>query len=315
LSSSTSASGSSNRARLIGGASLLAVGLAGVTLATKKPIEASTPTPDYKAIRALIAKFVEDEPSNGPLFIRLAWHTSGTYSKETKTGGSNGSTMRFKPESNFGANAGLHLARNLLESVKKAHPEITYADLWTLAGVVAIEELGGPVVGWRAGRSDKDDGSHCPPDGRLPDADKGHPNITAQHVRDVFYRMGFNDREIVALLGAHAVGRGHTDRSGYSGPWTHGEFSFTNDFYRELLEQKWTKKKWNGPEQYENEKGNLMMLPADLVLLQDPIFRKYTELYAKDQDLFFRDFAKAFQKLEELGVPFKRGWFDWLWGK
>lgn len=48
------------------------------------------------------------------------------------------------------------------------------------------------------GRSDKVDGTYCPPDGRLPDAEKG-----PQHIRDIFYRMGFNDREIVALLGAH----------------------------------------------------------------------------------------------------------------
>jgi cytochrome c peroxidase len=53
-----------------------------------------------------------------------------------------------------------------------------------------------------------------PPNGRLPDAAQG-----ASHVRDIFYRMGFNDQEIVALSGAHSLGRCHTDRSGFSGPW------------------------------------------------------------------------------------------------
>ena len=60
----------------------------------------------------------------------------------------------------------------------------------------------GPAVQWRPGRTDKEDGKHCPPDGRLPDAAQG-----AKHVRDIFYRMGFDDREIVVLSGAHALGR------------------------------------------------------------------------------------------------------------
>ncbi len=54
------------------------------------------------------------------------------------------------------------------------------------------------------GRVDQTDGTKCPPNGRLPDASQG-----AQHLRDVFYRMGFNDQEIVALSGAHTLGRCH----------------------------------------------------------------------------------------------------------
>ena len=126
---------------------------------------------------------------------------------ESKTGGSNGATMRFNPEKGHGANAGLHVAQDvspcmllinavhavgvshepctallsccmslrwacaeqLLEPIKKAFPWITYADLWTLAGAQAIEEMGGPHIDWRPGRSDQLDGAKCPPDGRLPD--------------------------------------------------------------------------------------------------------------------------------------------------
>jgi len=58
------------------------------------------------------------------------------------------------------------------------------------------------MIPWRAGRSDADDGSKIVPDGRLPDATQG-----AAHLRDVFYRMGFNDKDIVALSGAHSMGR------------------------------------------------------------------------------------------------------------
>lgn len=80
---------------------------------------------------------------------------------------------------------------------------ITYADLYTLAAVVAIEEMGGPVIKWKPGRTDTVDGKHWKsPDGRLPDGDKG-----ASHMRDIFYNYGFNDQEITALAGAHALGR------------------------------------------------------------------------------------------------------------
>jgi len=119
--------------------------------------------------------------------------------------------------------------------------------------------MGGPKINWRPGRSDASDGTFCPPNDRLPDADKGNPEATAKHVRDIFYRMGFNDQEIVALIGAHSIGRCHVDRSGYVGPWTFAESSFTNEFFRELLENTWTRKKWNGPMQYEDPTGQLMM--------------------------------------------------------
>lgn len=91
------------------------------------------------------------------------------------------------------------MARKALEPVKSKFPEVSYGDLYTYAGVVAVEETGGPKVPFRLGRSDMEDGSTSPPDGRLPDADKGSRVHTIQHIRDIFYRMGFNDNEIVAL--------------------------------------------------------------------------------------------------------------------
>ena len=92
--------------------------------------------------------------------------------------------MRFEPESKDGANAGLDLARAKLEQIKEKYPEISYADLWILASYVAIEEMGGPRIEFKAGRSDATDGSACPAVGRLPDAALG-----ADHVREVFYRL------------------------------------------------------------------------------------------------------------------------------
>jgi len=63
-------------------------------------------------------------------------------------------------------------------------------------------------------------------------------------------------------------------------------------------------KKWNGPLQYEDvETGEIMMLPTDIALRDDPKFREWAEKYAKDEQLFFKDFAEAFGKLLSLGVP------------
>jgi cytochrome c peroxidase len=124
--------------------------------------------------------------------------------------------------------------------------------------------------------------------------------------------MGFNDQEIVALTGAHALGRCHKDRSGYDGPWTFSPTMLTNDFYQLLLNEKWNWKKWNGPKQYEDKKTkSLMMLPADMALVNDKAFRKYVEIYAKDQDAFFKDFSAVCVKLFELGVPFAEGQESW----
>ncbi|KAM9875014.1 hypothetical protein VD0001_g8184 [Verticillium dahliae] len=267
---------------------------------------------DYQDVYNEIASRLEekddyDDGSYGPVLVRLAWHASGTYDKETGTGGSNGATMRFAPEGDHGANAGLQAARDFLAPVKAKFPWITYSDLWILGGVCALQEMQGPLIPYRPGRSDRDV-SFCTPDGRLPDATKSHG-----HLRDIFYRMGFNDQEIVALSGAHALGRCHTDRSGFSGPWTFSPTVLTNDYFRLLLEEKWQWKKWDGPKQLEDKSTKtLMMLPTDYALIQDKEFLKTVKAYAKDNDLFFRDFSNVIVRLFELGVPFQEGSERWI---
>lgn len=197
---------------------------------------------------------------------------------------------------------GLCYPRQFLEIVKAKFPMISYADLWTLAGVVSLEAMGGPRVNWKAGRVDKIaskvTAKDIPPNGRLPDAAQG-----TKHLRDVFYRMGFNDQDIVALSGAHALGRCHPDRSGYDGPWTYTPTRFSNQYFKLLKSLKWVKKVWDGPEQFvDSETKELMMLPTDLALLDDPDMKKYVDIYANDKEAFFKDFALAFGKLIELGV-------------
>jgi cytochrome c peroxidase len=264
-----------------------------------------TPTKeDYQKVYNYIAELLVekddyDDGSYGPVLVRLAWHCSGTFDKETGTGGSNGATMRFAPEGDHGANAGLKNARDFLQPVKEKYPWITYSDLWTLAGVCAIQEMQGPIIPWRPGRSDRDV-SYCTPDGRLPDGAKGQ-----DHLRAVFYRMGFNDQEIVALSGAHALGRCHPDRSGFDGPWDFSPTVMTNEYFRLLMDEKWSWRKWNGPKQYtDNKSKTLMMLPTDMALIKDAAFKKHVERYARDSQVFFNDFRDVFCKLIELGVPF-----------
>ncbi|KAL2841278.1 heme peroxidase [Aspergillus pseudoustus] len=254
----------------------------------------------YDAIADRLANETDyDDGSYGPVLVRLAWHASGTYDKETGTGGSNGATMRFAPESDHGANAGLKYARDFLEPIKAQFPWITYSDLWTLAGSCAIQELGGPVVPWRPGRQDRDVAA-CTPDGRLPDASKSH-----DHIRAIFGRMGFNDQEMVALCGAHALGRAHTDRSGFDGPWDFSPTVFTNEFFKLLVDEKWQQRKWNGPAQFTDKTTKtLMMLPTDIALVKDKEFKKHVDRYAKDSDVFFKEFSDVYVKLLELGVPF-----------
>ncbi|KAL2400166.1 Cytochrome c peroxidase, mitochondrial [Exophiala dermatitidis] len=272
-------------------------------------------SPELASVRTAIIKLLKqpnyDDGSAGPILVRLAWHSAGTYDLATNTGGSNGAGMRYEKEGGDPANAGLQHARAFLEPIKRQFPWITYADLWTLAAVVAIKEMGGPEVSWRGGRTDFTDDSKCPPRGRLPDGSKG-----ADHLRWIFYRMGFNDQEIVALSGAHNLGRCHSDRSGFEGKWVNNPTRFSNMYFKLLKMHDWKKKKLaNGLEQFvyvdkdlesdeaeDDPPEELMMLPTDMALLHDPSFRVWVDKYAEDKDLFFRDFAAVFAKLLELGI-------------
>ncbi|OAY63395.1 putative L-ascorbate peroxidase 3 [Ananas comosus] len=241
----------------------------------------------------------------GPV-VDEEWHDAGTYDAKTKTGGPNGS-IRFEEEYSHSANAGLKIAIDLLEPVKAKHPKITYADLYQvitlysanlehfgsftafayysplcycrqLAGVVAVEVTGGPTIDFVPGRKDS---SRCPEEGRLPDAKQG-----ASHLREVFYRMGLSDKDIVALSGGHTLGRAHPERSGFDGAWTKDPLKFDNSYFIELLKE---------------ESEGLLKLPSDKALVEDPVFRRYVELYAKDEDAFFKDYAESHKKLSELG--------------
>jgi len=211
----------------------------------KDVVDLLTSNPDY------------DEYGNyGPLLVRLAWHSSGTFDAATKTGGSgNGATMRFSPEKDDPENSGLDIARELLEPIKLKYPNISYADLWIYASYVFIEESGGPKMEFTPGRTDQTQ-KEAIENGRLPQAEFGVEGLdpekvdeegrvcgwekTSQHVKDVFHRMGISSQEAVALLcGGHVYGRCHPERSGYNGPWVEEPDKFSNEYAADMVDDDW----------------------------------------------------------------------------
>jgi cytochrome c peroxidase len=133
-------------AAAVGGGAFFA--FAGKDDATTIKDAASPKEVNYQAVYNAIADVLDsedyDDGSYGPVLVRLAWHCSGTFDKDSGNGGSNGATMRFAPESNHGANAGLDAARAKLEPIKAMFPQITYSDLWVSFISVLI---GGEVPG------------------------------------------------------------------------------------------------------------------------------------------------------------------------
>jgi hypothetical protein len=216
------------------------------------------PVSDFSAVKAEILKIMDspewDDGSYAPVLIRLAWHSSGTYCSKSGTGGSNGATMRHKLEAEDPDNLGLDAARKLLEPVKTMFPKLSYADLWVLSAYCAIQHTGGPEIDFRGGRKDKIESKAVAP-GRLPNPERGVDDgvmdvdeegrikgweKSAEHIRGVFNRMGFGDREIVALIcGGHVYGRCHPEHSGYAGAWVENPTFFSNEYAADMFGDKW----------------------------------------------------------------------------
>lgn len=295
---------------------------------------APTPSDDVDSYRAELVRAHDaivallERVKCHPILIRLAWHDSGTFdasvppSSWPAQGGANGS-IRFDVELDHGANAGLEKAVRYLTEIRKAAAldKLTWADLIQLGSATAIEHAGGPKLRHRMryGRLDVGGPSECPREGNLPDA---YPEQTTpeNHLRDVFHRMGFSDRDIVALSGAHTVGRAFKERSGTT-PCGYGAKRGTKhtglcpmhgSFDGSMLGGKSWTSNWlrfdNSYFKYEtlaaSEKKDLLWFATDHALVKDTAFRPHFERYAKDEQAFFQDFASAFLKLTELGSKF-----------
>lgn len=179
----------------------------------------------------------------GPLFIRMAWHSAGTYRIGDGRGGAGHGSQRFAPLNSWADNVSLDKARRLLWPIKQKYGnKISWADLLELTGNVAIESMGGKTIGFGAGRPDiwhpEEDvywGSETEMlgDNRYtgdrdlenplaavqmgliyvnPEGPNGKPDpIAAAHdIRETFARMGMNDEDTVALIaGGHTFGKAH----------------------------------------------------------------------------------------------------------
>lgn len=287
-----------------------------------------------KKAQKLIDKIL-DEKNCGPVFVRLAWHDSGTFDVNVKgewpsAGGAVGS-IRFQPEINHGANKGLAGAIKLLEPVKDAVPNLSYADIFQMASARAIELAGGPKIDMIYGRMDVTSPDKCSPEGNLPDGEAG-PNgkfggaggtastedsTPAGHLRKIFYRMGFNDEEIVALSGSHTFGRAYKDRSGLGAEKT----KFTDGSEQVRKDRKvakytpggssWTKNFLVFDNSYfvnlyiDSTDPELLKMSTDKCLISDEGFKPYAEKFRDSQDDFFASYAKAHKKLSELGCKFE----------
>jgi len=295
---------------LAAGATLMAVGcfVNDWKCAEKNSSGKQASEEDYKNVKKDIENLMNSvfksntifvDESFAPILIRLAWISAGNYMKIQQ--GKGESYLLFHPDQSSGGTAALQYAKDTLELVKKKYPGISYADFYTLAGALAIKSMGGPEIAWKPGRKDI---SLTPitkniPSDLVPDSFK--PN-QARSLRELYYGLGFSDKDIVCLGMAHALSRTDKDRSKFAAPWTNSPSYFSNVYYRDLLSKKWIEKKSKGALMYVDPTGEYLLMPSDIALVQDEEFKKIVEVYAKDQDQFFKDFAGAFSKIINLGI-------------
>jgi len=165
----------------------------------------------------------------GPFFIRMAWHSAGTYRISDGRGGAGSGTQRFAPLNSWPDNANLDKARLLLWPVKKKYgKKISWADLMILAGNCALESMGFKTFGFGGGREDvwepeedvywgaeKEYPLAAVQMGLIyvnPEGPNGNPDplASARDIRETFGRMAMNDEETVALIaGGHTFGKTH----------------------------------------------------------------------------------------------------------
>jgi catalase-peroxidase len=190
----------------------------------------------------------------GPLFIRMAWHSAGTYRIADGRGGAASGTQRFAPLNSWPDNASLDKARRLLWPIKQKYGrKLSWADLMIFAGNCALESMGFKTFGFAGGRVDiwepeadinwgseiewlgaqryDDDRQLQKPFGAVqmgliyvnPEGPEGKPDplAAASHIRETFGRMAMNDEETVALIaGGHTFGKAHgaANAAEYCGP-------------------------------------------------------------------------------------------------
>ncbi|KAI9337034.1 putative catalase-peroxidase [Zopfochytrium polystomum] len=314
-----------------------------------------------------------DGGNYGPFFIRLAWHCSGSYRESDGRGGCDGGRIRFLPERAWPDNTNLDKALTLLQPLKLKYGDgLSWGDLIVLAGTTAIESMGGPVLGFCAGRADDESGEdslvlgptpqqeevakcevngnctfpfgpttvgliYVNPEGHLGDA---NPDGLVPDIRASFGRMGFNDRETVALIGGgHAFGKTHgacplgagkspledpanpwpglcgdgaskgkgpnTFTSGFEGPWTVNPNKWTNRFFINLVNFTWTV--FTGPGGHQQWQPSALQPGGPS---PPPAIRMLTSDIALIRDASYRAVVQEFAaNISALEDEFKRAWY------
>jgi catalase-peroxidase len=207
---------------------------------------------DYKALKKDLQDLMTDSKdwwpadfgSYAPFFVRMAWHSAGTYRTGDGRGGSREGQQRFAPINSWPDNGNLDKARRLLLPIKQKYGnKISWADLMILTGNVAYETMGLKTIGFAGGREDVwqpasnvywgaeakmlENDKRYSEDGKLetplaavqmgliyvnPEGPNGNPDpvLAAHDIRETFGRMGMNDEETVALIaGGHTIGKTH----------------------------------------------------------------------------------------------------------
>lgn len=280
---------------------------------TKDDIEIALIT---KSFRDDVQAIVKNDPSLAGPLIRLAFHDATTWEVNKPFGGTGGPNGSIQYELDRSENRGIAKPLQLVQNMKSqsnSASSLSLADAIALAGAAAVEAIGGPPITIRMGRKDA---TEADPEflrksmrasttrsivrKTLPEA-----GLDSDGLRLYFGQLGFSEEEFVALCGCHGLGR-HVSLLGMPKeclrnltrtcleeapvllPFVSKSVdTFDNSYFQFLL-------KWNNN---DIKMGDVAFIPTDVDLVVDLGLKRYVDRFAQDQDLYFRVYSRAFQKL------------------